>query len=74
MRERERWGEYEREREREREESGRERKKTDVLKLYAYNECEHYVGKTGESEETILKSFLIENQIMKKKISWGQDF
>ena len=54
--------------------SKRERKKTDVLKLYAYNECEHYVGKTGESEETILKSFLIENQIMKKKISWGQDF
>ena len=37
VRERERWGEYENREEKEKS------MKTDVPKLYAYNECEHFV-------------------------------
>ena len=43
-RERERERKRERKRERERERGVREKEKTDVPKLYAYNECEHSVA------------------------------
>ena len=43
-RQRETHKERERKRERERERGVREKEKTDVPKLYAYNECEHSVA------------------------------